>query len=191
MLPTVLSRTVEFKLKNYSKGEIMEVLKKINREKHEEKFTDEELTFTSEFSSGVIGKAIDLLGDEELPAMRDEMINLVTHIGSEDYATVLSKRYKYFDDNSSSVRELLLLLLWIIGDLSILKKDKERKDIINSDKRMVLLKFLRDNPKVDMNRLSRASGHIHTVFKRMEVNISSLYTINDMLLGLKKEFNND
>ena len=187
LLPTVLSRTVEYKIASYTKDEIMDALKKKNKEEFEDKYSEDELKFTCEFSSGVIGKALELLGDDDLPVMRDKCFEIITNIGKEDYATTLTDRYSYFDANADNIREILLLMLWILGDLSILKKDRQNKTITNSDKRDVMLKFLDDNPSVDLNKITKAAGHITTVFKRLDLNVNFMYAIGDMLLGIKKE----
>ena len=50
-----------------------------------------------------------------------------------------------------------------------------------------MLKFLDDNPSVDLNKISKAAGHITTVFKRLDLNVNFLYAVGDMLLGIKKE----
>ena len=191
LLPTVLSRTVEYKLRNYEKDDIMSVLRKKNEEKFEGKFKEDELEFICEFSSGSIGKAVDLLGDEELPVMREKMLELITNIGKDSYTTILNERYSYFTENADNIRELMLFLLWILGDLAVLRKDRDSNLIKNSDRKDVLVGFLNDNPSVDLNRIYKASGHVNTVFKRIELNVNHLYVIGDLLLGLKKEFKND
>lgn len=187
LLPTVLSRTVEYKLSSYSKDEIMDALRRKNKEEFDGKYSEDELKFTCEFSSNVLGKALDLLGDEELPSMRDKCFEIITNIGKEGYCATLTDRYSYFDANADNIREILLLMLWIFGDLSILKKDRNNKNITNTDKRDVMLKFLDDNPSVDLNKISKAAGHITTVFKRLDLNVNFLYAVGDMLLGIKKE----
>ena len=191
LLPTVLSRTVEFKLQNYNKDEIMEVLRKKNKEDYSGKFREADLEFTCDFASGSIGKAVELLGDEELPIMRNKMIDLVLNIGSEDYTSVLVDRYSYFMENADNIEELMLFILWILGDLSVLKKDKDNKYIKNSDRRNEFIKFLNANPSIDLNKISKASGHVNTVFKRLELNVNNLYVLTDLLLGLKKELKHD
>ena len=187
LLPTVLSRTVEYKLQNYTKSEIMEVLQKKNKEEFNGKFRKSDLEFTCDFAAGSIGKAVELLGDEELPVMRDKMIELVMNIGKESYTDVLDDRYSYFTSNADNIEELMLFIIWILGDLSILRKDKKSKFIKNSDRRDEFLKFLDSNPSIDLNKLAKASGHVNTVFKRLELNVNNIYVFTDLLLGLKKE----
>ncbi len=186
LLPTVMSRTVEFKLQPYTKEEISSFLTKAN-EIHGGKNTPQQLKFIADFSSGIIGRAIELLDDEGFLRMRNEVMDMVLSIGRDSYTTVLNDRYIYFEENKDLIDDILLFVLWTLGDLDILIKNKASDKIMNPDKRDQLLKFLSDNPGVGVKNISAASSCVTTVRKRLELNVNYMFAISDMLLGMKKE----
>lgn len=191
LLPTVCSRTNEFKLVSYSYDEIYGVVSKVNQEKNENKFSKDDLAFVSGFSSGIIGRAIDLLGDASFKETREYLVNLITSIDQIGYAELLGKRLKYFEDNSDNSDDILLMMLWIIGDLCVLYKDRDSKQIRNLDFRDKLIMFLDRNMRINLNNLAKASSSITLLERRLNVNVNYTLAISDTLLDLKKELGHD
>ena len=114
-------------------------------------------------------------------------MDMVLSIGRDSYTTVLNDRYIYFEENKDLIDDILLFVLWTLGDLDILIKNKASDKIMNPDKRDQLLKFLSDNPGVGVKNISAASSCVTTVRKRLELNVNYMFAISDMLLGMKKE----
>ena len=152
LLPTVCSRTNEYKLVAYSNDDVLKVISKVNEEKSENKLSSDDLLFVTNFSAGIIGRAIDLLSDTSFKETRMELINIVTNIDQTGYADLLSTKMKFFEDNADNIQDLLMMILWIIGDLCVLYKDRSSKQIRNQDFRDKLIMFLDRNKKINKRR---------------------------------------
>lgn len=187
LLPTVCSRTNEYKLVSYTFDDIFSVISKINSAEHDNKYSKDDLTFATNFSAGIIGRAINLLGDSSFKETREELINIVTNIDNIGYSEILSKRISYFEDNSDNVEDMLLMILWIIGDLCILIKDRQSTQIKNQDFRDKLVAFLDRRRNINLNNLGRVSSSITLLERRLNVNVNYTLAISDMLLTIKKE----
>ena len=186
LLPTVMSRTVEFKLTPCSREEMEEFLIEEDRKTNAGR-SKEELRFIADFSSGIIGRAIELLHDDGFMKMRDEVMDIVLGIGKDTYTGVLVDRFAYFESNKDLIDDILLFILWTLGDLDVLLKDKDNKNIMNIDRKDKLLAFLNAYPNVGTKNISGASACVTTLRKRLDLSVNYNFAVRDMLLGLKKE----
>lgn len=191
LLPTVCSRTNEYKLVTYTFDEVKEVVGKLNQEKYEGKFTEEELNFVSNFSTGIIGRAIGLLGDTNFKDNREQLVDLVTNLDRISFSELLGKRLSFFEENQDNNEELLLMILWLIGDMCVLYKDRNSNLIKNVDYKARIVGFLDRNRAVNLNGLGKASASITQVMRMLNVNVNYTLAISDMLLVLKKELGHD
>ncbi|MCQ2466373.1 MAG: hypothetical protein MJ166_02525 [Clostridia bacterium] len=190
LLPTVCSRTNEFMLSAYSYSEIKSVISKINLTS-DNKLSEDDLNFVANFSSGIIGRAIDLLSDTSFKETRTQLVDIITSIDQTGYAELLSSKLKFFEDNADNKEDILLMVLWIIGDLCILYKDRNSMHIKNQDCRDKLIMFLNRSKAINLNSLAKASASITLLERMLNVNVNYTLAISEMLLTLKKELGHD
>lgn len=190
LLPTVLSRTTEMKLLPLSIEETVEVLKLADTSKKE---SEETLSFLATFSAGIAGKAMDLLTDDSFSSERQAMIDMVLSLPDTSYTDVLCEKFNYFSENKDRIEELLLLMLWVLGDLCYLLNDTKDNQIPirNQDKRKELKGFLEKHSYIKVTNIGKAADAINNLMKGLAVNVSFESACCNMLLNIKKELGND
>ena len=187
LLPTVMSRLVEFKLLSYTNQEIVKVLRYSNAKlEPEERMDEDKLSFFANFSSGVIGRAQSLMEDKSFSRMRDEMLELCLEIRHLSYTALLYEKYPQLEKEKASIDEVISLMTWIYGDLCLLRKSAN-SPILNEDYRQKLSQYIEKNPQVTTAKYVAAVGHLTTFSKRLESNMNFELAACDMLISLKKE----
>ncbi len=189
ILPTVMSRVVPVKMGNYSADDIIEILK----EKGGKDLSDGRAAFLAEFSSGIPGKALELQNDSEFVEIRDEMIKILLDMPHLDLTDIMYDRYPVFEKNKDSIKEMLLLLLWTLGDLAALYSAKtpeqlENVKLKNADMKGLLVDFCRRHRNITLKNIGSAADAVTEFSRGLTVNVSFESACCSMLLKIHKEF---
>ena len=144
LLPTIVSRCQLITF-NYVSSEKIEKLL-INKYK----ITSENAKFISNFSSGIVGRAISLSKDEEFKELRDKTIEAIdtTITGPREKIFTTSE---FFEKNKDDIEEILDLMLFYFRDLAVYSEIRNDKYIINKD--------MMDKIKNHYNKLEKNSLH--------------------------------
>ena len=185
MLPTIRSRVTEIKLSEYSVPEIMEILRK----RFGQTIPDERLHMAAQFCSGVPGRAIDLLGDDDFDSIREEMFSLITSLPEAGYTDILYDRYPYFEKNRDRIEVLLVNMLWLLGDISVFVSldDPPGTSIMNRDKDMQIKRFVEGHRYLSQMKIGKACEHISEMRKMLSLNVNFEAACCGMLIKVHKE----
>lgn len=187
LLSTILSRVTELPMKSYSNEEI----KRILLSNLDETIADDKLNFLASFSSNNPGKALSLMKDTDFINERDYVFDLIMRMPRISYTDVLSDEYKYFLDNKSKIDELLLLMVWILGDIAGLIGYPKPEGIKNADRKDELIKFVTDYRGITLINISNAERAIMEFVKNSKVNVNFEVACCNMLLSIYKELKNE
>jgi DNA polymerase III subunit delta' len=89
------------------------------------------------FADGNIGRAIELLKDEEFQSRRDRTIDMTIDIMEKDVTKVFSG-LKFFEDEKEHTAEMLDIMMSWFRDLLVVQKTGSEKHLINKDKARTL-----------------------------------------------------
>lgn len=193
LLPTVISRCEELKVELYSESEIELAIRnkiKTSLEENNNEFEgvgEDKIKFFSIFAAGIIGNAFDLLTDKEFEELRDKVMELMFNIPSSSYTKLLYDDYRFIEENKDRIDEILLLILWFLGDLGILLKNPEAT-IKNMDSRNKMLSFLKNYPQFNLGRVGNCADAINEYKKNAAVNANFECSICNLLIKLNIEF---
>lgn len=183
LLQTILSRVTELPFNSYTNDEMITILR--NNGASDE--SEERLKFLTAFSSSIPGKALSLLKDPEFIEERDHIFDLVMRMPKLGYTDVLYDEYQYFDKNNDKIDELLLLLIWTLGDIAAAYAVPDPKDLKNSDKRDEITDFVSENRALTLINISNAENAVTEFIKASKVNVSFESNCCNMLLQIHKE----
>jgi len=183
LLQTILSRVTELPVKSYSDEEMMRIL----LSNSSETIADDKIKFYSSFSSNIPGKAIALMKDTDFLDERNHVFDMIMRIPKISYTDILSDEYRYFNDNKNKVDEILLLMVWILGDIASLIGSPKPDSIKNLDRKDELMKFVSDNSAITLINISNAERAIMDYIKNSKVNVTFEVACCNMLLSIYKE----
>ncbi len=183
LLRTILSRVTELPFREYTEEQLISILK----DQGGDKVSDDKLSFLSSFSSGIPGKALSLLNDTEFMEERDHIFNLIMNMPKMGYTDLLYDEYEYFDKNRDKMDELLLLIIWTLGDVAAAIAVPNPTDIKNSDKRKEITSFVANNGDVTLINISNAEKAVTDFIDASHVNASFETSCCNMLLKIHKE----
>ena len=183
LLGTILSRVTVLSLHPYTSEEIEQILKRSGKDDASE----EKIEFCAEFSSGIPGKALSLMEDEEFSQEREHIFELVMDMPKMSYTDILIDEVSYWNDNSDRTDELLLLLQWTLGDIATLLASASKGVLKNRDKKDKLISFLSDARGLTLINISNAVNAVTEFSKGLKVNVSYDAACSSMLLKIHKE----
>lgn len=185
LLPTILSRVIEFKMNPYTDEELRTIVKNQVTD-----ITDEMLGTVVDFAAGIPGKAIEMVSDDSYVEIKDEMFDLIVSMPKLTYTDILYRRYTYFEKNKSRIRDVVLFMLWVIGDLTVLVKSPDSDMIKYKDKKKELLAFLQTNKNITTTNLAKAADAIYDFMEGLKFNSHYESSVCSMLLKIHKELRN-
>ena len=183
LLGTILSRVTELNFHEYTEEQMKSILKAQGGED----LTDEKISFMTTFSSGIPGKALSLINDPDFMEEREHIFNLIMNIPKMGYTDLLYDEFNYFDKNRDKMDELLLLIIWTLGDIAAAIAVPDPENIKNSDKRREIIKFVSDNSAVTLINISNAEKAVTDFIDASHVNTSFETSCCNMLLRIYKE----
>ncbi|SDJ81594.1 DNA polymerase III subunit delta' [Natronincola ferrireducens] len=177
LLPTITSRCQRLKLLSVA-------LEKIQSYLMEEKNVDEkEAKVLAAFSNGVIGKALQLLEDEEFKERR-QRIMVITRDIVDKKTIYLLENLEYFNEEKTNIEEILEIMTGWYRDL-LIYKDTQKKDlVINID---ALEEISYQTSKLTLKNIKEMLFIIESTKSNLKSNANFQMTIEVMLLDLKQK----
>lgn len=132
LLETILSRCVKLALSTVTKSVVSEYLIDYKD------VSVEEANIFASFSRGNIGKALQLLEDEDFKDIREKVISIMDHVIEMDTLAIMidAKDLEKYKGNVNTIFDIMLS--WL-RDLMVLKSIRDEKYIIHMDKYKSLL----------------------------------------------------
>lgn len=183
LLGTILSRVTELNFREYTADQMSSILRK----EGSADLTDEKISFLTAFSSGIPGKALSLINDPDFMEERDHIFDLVMKLPRTGYTDLLYDEFAYFDKNRDKMDELLLLMIWTLGDIASAIAVHDPENIKNSDKKNEIIKFVTENSAVTLINISNAEKAVTDFIDASHVNTSFETSCCNMLLRIHKE----
>jgi DNA polymerase-3 subunit delta' len=168
LLPTIISRCQLFQVGSLSREDIAIILNERLSIGHEEASTYAAL------SQGNPGQALDLAGDEEFRALREQLINGMNDAGTPKIMDLIGP----FTEYKERVEDLFTILQLWIRDIIILIETEDSSLIINKDQSRLLLK---QASYFTSEALQVMIGSIEQARKRLKSNTNYQLTIEAML----------
>jgi len=183
LLKTIISRAVVITLSPNSEQEILAILRqKMNLD-------DDDALFYARYSNGIPGQALSLAQSQWFSSLREDSIDLLLSISSQNKADILTKSYSFFDTNKDHVPEILLIMQLILRDMVLLLSLRTSCSLLNDDKRDKMIHILSEN-KLTVQNIERASNAATHAAQALSSNCSFESTVCQMLLSIQKEFTN-
>ncbi|MDR1150037.1 MAG: hypothetical protein LBJ93_00180 [Clostridiales bacterium] len=177
-LETIISRCIVLKTKLISKNKIKKILK-LNFE-----LKEEEIEIYSNYANGSIGRAIEVIRDNEFLIRRDTIISLIKKILFLDSSESLLlideiEKFKYDD--------LLNITYYFIYDLIMFKKTRNKNRIINIDK-LKEIDFI--SQKIKTKRLLFISKQISKYFRYINNSVNLKLVFINLAINLSDQIKN-
>ena len=183
LLKTIISRAVVISLSPNTEQEILAIL-------HQKMSLDEaDALFFARYSNGIPGQALALAQSQWFSSLREDSIDLLLSISSQNKADVLTTSYSFFDTNKDHVPEILLIMQLILRDMALLLSLRASCSLLNDDKRDKMIDILTQN-KLTVHNIERASHAATHAAQALSSNCSFESTVCQMLLSIQKEFTN-
>lgn len=176
LLPTIISRCqlVAFNYVDITKIENMLVHKFNN--------TSEQASFISNFSNGVVGRAILLSESEEFEELREQTLKAIDTTITQSKEKIFTTS-EFFEKNKDDINEILNIMLFYFRDLIIYSETNSSRHIINKDK----IELIRTH----YNHIEKSALHdiIDTVLstkENIDLKVSFSLNIELMLLEIQE-----
>ena len=184
LLPTILSRAVEYKILPYSVEEVKAIVKSEGID-----IADADLDIASEFADGIPGRAVKLASDESFGKLKDDLMDLILDMRGAKISDVLDRSDEIFGEYKDNYMEPVILLLWIFGDLMKLMADIDCDRIRFTSARTRLEKYIVTHKEIGQKEIGRACEAVNAFVADRKVNVGYDGCVNLMILKIYKEFN--
>lgn len=179
LLPTVVSRCQVMKLLPVAIEKIQTYLVK------EKGIEENEAKVVGALSNGVIGKALQLLEDEDFRKRRKEVIRITRDIIEKNTIQTLEKII-FFNEERSNIDELLEILMGWYRDLLIYKDTQKKEYIMNIDE---MDEILYQCNKLTLEHIKEMIYIIDRTKNNFRSNVNYQLNLEVMLLELKGKAN--
>ena len=183
LLRTILSRVTEISFHEYTREQMISIL----RDNGGSDLSDEKLEFLSSFSSGIPGKALSLMNDTEFMDEREHVFYLIMNMPRMSLTDLLCDEYDYFYKIRDKMDELLLLVIWTLGDIAAVIASPEPGELKNSDKKNEIVRFVSGNGNITLINISNAEQAVTDFIDASHVNVTFEVSCCNMLLRIHKE----
>ncbi|MCR5060888.1 MAG: hypothetical protein K6A80_07675 [Saccharofermentans sp.] len=184
LLPTILSRAVEYKVASYSSDEVKEIVKATC-----ENVPEDELGLLADFADGIPGRAIRIATDESFINLKDDIVDMMLGMPGRSITDAIRNADEIFGEYKDRYLEPVTLMLWIIGDLMRLESDIDCESIRFTKDRIRLEKFIVSHKNIGIKEFGRVIEAINGFIADRKVNINYEGSVTAMTLRIYKEFN--
>ena len=144
--------------------------------------TEERASFISNFSNGVVGRAILLSESEHFEDLREETLRAIDTTITQSKEKIFTTA-EFFEKNKDNIDEILNIMLFYFRDLIIYSETRTDRHIINKDKIELI--------KTHYNHLEKSALHdiIDTVLstkENIDLKVSFSLNIEMMLLEIQE-----
>lgn len=179
LLPTVVSRCQVFYLKEVSREEIENYL----LEKYS--YNKEQITFAATSANGIIGRAIEILNNQELQNLRKLQISLVGKFKDASYNELTASASELVVSKEDLDSLLDFMLSWH-RDMLFVKQGCDERLLVNSDNADIIE---RQAAGLDEKRIYRIIDAIKRTISYVNHNVGIKNSIDSMLLNIMEVYN--
>lgn len=179
LLPTVVSRCQVFYLKKIAKQQIENyLLERFSCDK-------EQISFAATAANGIIGRAIEMLNDQELQKLRRLYVNFASNLNGGSYTELTAAAAELAVSKEDAVRLLDFMLSWH-RDILIIKQGCEEQLLVNSDNADII----EHQAKVlDEKRIYRIIDAIKRTISYVNHNVGIKNSVDSMILNIMEVYN--
>lgn len=179
LLPTVVSRCQVFYLQKIAKQQIESYLL--------EKFSCdiEQISFAATAANGIIGRAIEMLNDQELQKLRKLHVNFASNLNGGSYTELTTAASELAVSKEDAVRLLDFMLSWH-RDILIIKQGCEEQLLVNSDNANIIE---RQAKVLDEKRIYRIIDAIKRTISYVNHNVGIKNSVDSMILNIMEVYN--
>ena len=183
LLPTILSRAAEYKIRPYEASEVRKIISGIRPD-----LSDEDLDMLSEFADGIPVRGIRLSEDDSFSELKDKLMELVLTMPEKKLYEVILDSEEIFGEYQSNYLEPTILLMWLLGDIMRLVSDIDCESIRFGSDRTRIEKFTVAHPEIRQKEIGRAIEAIDRFVADRKVNVNYDGSVTAMMLKIYKEF---
>jgi DNA polymerase-3 subunit delta' len=180
LLETIRSRAVKMSFSRNSHLEVKQYIQK-TYENLENK------SFIISYANGVIGKAKEIIEDDDFLQNRNELVNILSGIIDKRNFN-LAKTSVFFEENKEVFPSLMDILEGFLRDMLILKYESNEKMLINFDKKDIML---RSNGKVTVENIINCIEVIENTKEYIKTNTNFSLAVDVLIIKLREELSND
>lgn len=182
LLPTILSRAIRMNLKKCGKEELLQALALHGATNDGDKEGAEYRDFIIAYADGIIGRALELAGSEDLHRLYESSIDLANKIlGCDDNA--LMECCKLLSECRDSIfRVLDIMELWY-RDLAVAGKLGEHGVLINSNKKDMIKEI---SSRFSFGTMAETIRIIEDTRKNLKQNVNYDIAIDGMLIRIQE-----
>lgn len=144
--------------------------------------SEERANFISNFSNGVVGKAIRLASSTDFEALRNGTIDALDTTISDGKEKVFSTS-EFFDKNKKDIEEILDIVLLYFRDLIVYSETMSETHIINKDKLELIKKH---SSQLQTNGLHDIIVLVLQTKENINLKVNFLLNIENMLLEIQE-----
>ncbi len=179
LLPTVVSRCQVFNLKKVSTQQIESYLM--------EKFSYDldQISFAANTANGIIGRAIEMLNDQELQKLRKLHVNFVSCLNNGSYTELTAAA----SELAASKEDVVILLNFMLSwhrDILIIRQGCEEQLLVNSDNVDIIK---RQAEVLDEKGIYRIIDAIKRTISYVNHNVGIKNSVDSMLLNIMEVYN--
>ncbi len=184
LLPTILSRAVDYKIKPYTKEEVVEIVRKLSPD-----ISGDELDLLADFADGIPGRAVRLMSDETFLDLKNDLMDHVLSMPGEKVSRSIKRADEIFADYEHNYMEPAILLIWIVNDIMRLKADIDCEQVRFNQDRMRLEKFVVSHENIGIKEMGRILEYINGFLSDLKVNVKYEGCVTALTLKMYKELN--
>jgi len=172
LLPTVLSRTVVYRLKPLPSGAVADYLASGGMDM-------EKARFCANYAQGNIGRALTIAGDESFAAMRSKVISALKELKTVGLTGIL-KAAKELEEYKESIGSVLDIIEMWYRDIAVFRELRDESLLLQTD----IKNDIRNAAKESDGGVSEKLGHVMKTRRYLSHNSNFLLTVESLLLNL-------
>lgn len=173
MLPTIRSRTVNFRINPYSDAEMRKILNPLYS------IPDNEMEFILKFSRGIPGNAIHMIEEGTVRDIRQLVFQLLE---KPDNIHIAEEIRKHLRENKGEVSTALDILMSLYRDCLMVSTGMENR-LINSDKKDMIKKIAK---AYSIRKLLDKTDALEKLRHNFEYNINTQLGIDVLLMEIQE-----
>lgn len=193
LLPTVISRTSEYKLQPLSLNEVKQVLTRHGY--------SEGIDFIAAYSGHIPGVALNLVAREDYRDLREEFWKLLSSLSQKDFLDLAKHDHRFLLDNKDNFLDILTICQSYLRDLGIVTLASGSSEdmpnlIINMDKEQDIIKLSgkilggqtdAESKAQVITKINRAETALREYREALTYNVNYEILAWNFLLSLKEE----
>lgn len=175
LLPTILSRSQIISFYPLNKQIILEHIKE------NYKIANEEAELISNYSSGIIGKAIKNCEDDGFKTLRNEVTSIMESLIGGELGNIFTSA-QFFDKKKEQINDIIEIVHLWLRDLMIIKSTGEHDNIINIDYSGLL--YIQSQ-KLELQNIMEALQAVEIFQEDLKYNVNYLAAVDRLLFKIQ------